>query len=262
MRKNVVFWVGVKSESANLLQKHGNFEYFEYSKLSWQYWCKKNDVIFHEYTHPSLQDTETHRVPWQRWFDLENELSVYDWEKVLVADASTIIKWDSPNFFTLAKNQVTAYRSLENIGWIDAGINGYKHLFPEVSFDLKKYINCGFQILTREHLKFLDILKDYYKNNLKEILHLQQTVNRGTDQPVYNFLLQKYNIDVYYDMPPNFFLMHMNRFNWFHYNWQLNDDKTPYFIKYGYVWVFSGFDRRQRNEYMHQTWNLIKNHYE
>jgi hypothetical protein len=167
MKRNIVFWIGVKSESQDLLKKHGNFEYFEYSKLSWQYWCLKNNVIFHEYTTPTMPDTYKHRVPWQRWFDLEKELSSYEWEKVLLIDASTIVRWDTPNIFELTKDQVTAFRSLENISWINQGIVGYQHLFNDVKFDLKKYINCGFQILTKEHVSFLRDLYKFYMDRMK-----------------------------------------------------------------------------------------------
>ena len=37
--------------------------------------------------------------------------------------------------------------------------------------------------------------------------------------------------------------------------------QTPYFIKYGNVWKFSGFDRKMRNNLMSQTWNAIKEMY-
>ena len=47
--KNVLFWVGVKSKDPLTLEKHGNFEYFEYSKKTWEYWCNKNNVLFFEY---------------------------------------------------------------------------------------------------------------------------------------------------------------------------------------------------------------------
>jgi len=33
---NVVFWVGVKSNDSLLLEKHGNFDYFKYSKYTWE----------------------------------------------------------------------------------------------------------------------------------------------------------------------------------------------------------------------------------
>ncbi len=259
---NVVFWVGVKSQDPLLLEKHGNFDYFEYSKLTWKYWCEKNNIVFYEYNTPSLEDTGTHKVTWQRWFDLENQLSEFNWDKVAVVDASYMIKWDSPNFFNLTTNKLSVFQALENVNWIDESIKGYQELFPQVNFDLKRYIDCGFQIFTKNHLEFLSYLKNYYNKNLNKILELQKTVSKGTDQPVYNYLLQQNQVDFGFELPNSYNLNHMNRFNWFKHNWQLNEDTTPYFIKYGYLWKYSGFDRRQRTPLMKQTWDLIKNNYE
>ena len=88
---NVVFWVGVKSNDSLLLKKHGNFDYFKYSKYTWEYWCRKNNVLYYEYDNPSLQNTGTHKVTWQRWFDLEQQLTNLEWDKVAVVDASYMI---------------------------------------------------------------------------------------------------------------------------------------------------------------------------
>ncbi len=262
MKKNVLFWVGVKSNNSLLLEKHGNFDYFKYSKYTWEYWCKKNNILFFEYNTPSLEDTGTHKVTWQRWFDLKNQLKDIEWDKVAVVDASYMIKWDTPNFFKLTSKNLSVFKSLENIRWIDEGIQGYKGLFPKVNFDLKKYIDCGFQIFTKDHLNFLNNLKEFYFNNLDEILKLQSKVGRGTDQPVYNYLLQDLQVKFGFELPDSYNLNHMNRFGWFAYNWQLKEDRTPFFIKYGHLWKYSGFDRKQRTPLMQQTWNLIKHNYE
>ena len=259
---NVVFWVGVKSEDPLLREKHGDFQYFEYSKLSWKYWCEKNDIIFYEYNTPSLKDTGTHKVTWQRWFDLEDQLKDIAWDKVVVVDASYIVKWDCPNFFKLVSDKLNVFQALENIRWINESIKGYQELFPEVKFDLKKYIDCGFQIFTKPHLSFFQSLKEFYYKNNSKILELQSKVGKGTDQPIYNYLLQKNNIDFQFKLPNSFNLNHMNRFNWFSHNWQLKEDTTPFFIKYGNIWKYSGFDRKQRNPLMKQTWDLIRKNYE
>ena len=60
MKKNVLFWCGVKSEDPHLRKKHGNFEYLDISKKCWQYWCEKNDVIFFEYHTATESDTAAH----------------------------------------------------------------------------------------------------------------------------------------------------------------------------------------------------------
>lgn len=259
--KNVVFWVGVKSKDTLLNKKHGSFEYFDYSKRTWKYWCEKNDVIFYEYDIPSIEDTGTHRVTWQRWFDLESKMSQFDWDKVAVVDASYMIKWDSENFFNMTGDDLSVFQALENVRWMMESINGYKHLFPGINFDPKRYIDCGFQIFTKKHLTFLRQLKEFYFDNIKEILILQTNVRRGTDQPIYNYLLQKLDIKFKFELPISFNINHMPRFGWFGHNWQLKEDGTPYFIKYGNLWKFSGFDRSKRNELMKSTWDIVKNMY-
>lgn len=258
---NVVFWVGVKSSDSLTADKHGNFEYFEYSKSTWKHWCEKNNVLFFEYTSPGLNDLSTHKVTWQRWFDLESQLNNIEWNKVAVVDASYMIKWDCPNFFNMTSESLSCFQALENVRWMDEGIKGYQSLFPEVKFDLKRYIDCGFQVFTKKHLPFLNKLKQFYFNNLDEIISLQKSVSRGTDQPVYNYLLQQDDIDFKFELPNSMNLNHMTRFNWFAHNWQLKEDVTPYFIKYGNLWKFSGFDRKQRNPLMKQTWDIIKAKY-
>jgi hypothetical protein len=263
MKQNVVFWIGVRSNDTLLSNKHGNFEYLEYSKYTWQYWCKKNNVVFYEYNTPSNLDTGTHVVTWQRWFDIFDQLDAANisYDKIAMVDGSSMIHWNAPNMFDLVSTNLVASRALENIGWLDECIQGYNVLFNGFDFDLKRYINCGFQIFCADHKQFLVTLKEFYYNNYDKIIELQKTIKRGTDQPVYNYLLQINNIIVD-NLPEPFHVTHMNRFNWFQYNWQLNEDSTPYFIKYGYIWFFSGFDRKQRAGLMSQTWELIKHNYE
>jgi hypothetical protein len=261
MSTNVIFWVGVKSNDSLLNEKHGGFKYFEYSKNTWKYWCDKNNITFFEYTTPELEDTGKHKVTWQRWFDLEKQLSHTEWNKVAVIDASYMIRWDTPNFFDLTSDSLSCFQALENIKWVNEGIVGYQNLFSTTNFDLKKYIDCGFQVFTKTHLEFLKDLKQFYFNNIDQILSLQSKISRGTDQPVYNYLLQQNNIDFKFELPSSFNLNHMTRFNWFAYNWQLKEDTTPYFIKYGYLWKYSGFDRRQRTDLMEKTWNIVKEKY-
>jgi hypothetical protein len=263
MKQNVVFWTGVKSSDLIVSDKHGNFEYLFFSKKCWEWWCKKHDVIFYEYNTPADPDTGKHKVTWQRWFDVFDQLESanINYNKIAVVDGSSMIHWNTPNMFDLVTDELMAFQSLENLRWVYEGVNSYSHLFNNVNFDITKYISCGFQIFNESHKQFLQELKDFYFANLDEILKLQKTISRGTDQPIYNYLLQIKNIKVK-SLPASYMITHMNRFNWFSHNWQLNEDNTPYFIKYGYIWFFSGFDRKQRLPLMQQTWNLIKHNYE
>ena len=57
-------------------------------------------------------------------------------------------------------------------------------------------------------------------------------------------------------------LTHLYRFDWFSHNWQLNIDKTPFFLKYGYIYFFSGFPNRgDRYNLMNQIWEAFKGQY-
>ena len=265
MKKNVVFWIGIKSKDPLLQEKHGNFKYLDISKKCWEWWCNKNDIIFFPYETTGREDTSAYKATWQRWFDVFDQLEEanINYDKIAVIDGSTLIRWDAPNFFELAKGQVSCFRSLENLRWITQSVDGYKRFFNDFEFDLKRYVSCGFQIFDKSHKQFLVELKQFYFDNYNKIMELQnEKVKRGTDQPVYNYLLQTKNIDVDTNLPAPFMLTHMNRFDWFHYNWQLNQDKTPFFIKYGYIWFFSGFPNRgDRYNLMKQTWDIIKGQY-
>ena len=260
---NVVFWVGVKSDNPTVLEKHGNFDYFEYSRKTWKHWCDINNVYFYEYDSTDY-DTSKHKITWTRWFDVFDKLNELDiqYDKVAVIDGSTMIKWDCPNFFNQCNTELTAFQSLENIRWIMQGIDSYSTLFQNFAFDYKKYVSCGFQVFDKRHKAFLNDLKKFYFNNYEQITHLEKSVKRGTDQPIYNYMLQIKNTPVNMNLPKSFWVMHMTRFGWFNHNWQFGDNKHPYFIRYGYIWVFSGFDRTQRTSLMKQTWDIIKENYE
>jgi hypothetical protein len=265
MKKNIVFWPGVVSESPLLNEKHGGFDYLEYSKLTWQHFCKKYGHVFIEYNKTAIPDTLNHRVNWQRWFELFDyvESLNIEYDKILMIDGSTMVHWNCPDFLSDAPNdKLIGFRSLENLRWVNESIQGYKKLFNEHELDIKNYINVGFQIFGKWYKPFLKELHDFYLDNYEKICILQKNISRGTDQPIMNYFIDIKKIPTAFDSLPNsYFLMHMNRFNWFHHNWQLNEDMTPYFIKYAYVWVFSGFDRTQRQTLMSQTWEFIKENY-
>ena len=42
MKKNVIWWPALQNSEHS--DKYGGFEYFEYSKKTWEYWCVNNDV--------------------------------------------------------------------------------------------------------------------------------------------------------------------------------------------------------------------------
>ena len=101
MKKNVIWWPALKNP--NHLDKYGGFEYFEYSRKSWEYWCEKNDCIFVPFTNPIENDFIEYRPQWQKClfvFDELDRLGI-EFDQVALIDSSAIVKWDCPNFFDL-----------------------------------------------------------------------------------------------------------------------------------------------------------------
>ena len=263
MPKNIVFLTSVKNPNHN--EKYGGFDWMEYSKKTWEYWCKKNNCELFIYNTPSNPDFKNYRITWQRWFDvftqLENNNIKYN--NILMVDATSMVKWDAPNIFDLLKDDnMVAWRDADNMQWIYDSIQGYKDMFSNKNIDIKKYINCGAVIINKKHKKFLNSLKEFYEKNHKSIVKAETyKVKLGTDQTPFNYFLQLHNIKVNINLPVAYSLTHMHRKHMLVHNWQLNEDKTPFFIKYGYVWRFNGFSKDKRTDLMSQTWEIVKENY-
>ena len=60
MKKNVVWWIGVKNDK--YAHKYGGWEWMDISRKTWEYWCKKNDVLFVPFEKPIEDDLSRFRV--------------------------------------------------------------------------------------------------------------------------------------------------------------------------------------------------------
>ena len=87
---------------------------------------------------------------------------------------------------------------------------------------------------------------------------MDNIVKKGTEQTPLNYWLQMNDVEMNFNLPTAFKLTHMHRKELFSHNWQDGDDKTPFFIKYGYNWVFNGIPKDQRNNMMKETWDYVK----
>jgi hypothetical protein len=265
--KNVVFWVGVKSENQQLIEKnqYGDFSWMEYSKRTWEYWAKKNDCHFIVYDCTTREDHYKYKVTWQRWFDVFNFIEskgIYNYDQILSVDASIMVKWDMPNIFNDTEHKFCALRGNENLKWTYESVNGYKDLFPEISFRYNDYFAGGYRIFNKSHQTVFAELEKFFDDNYDIINNKEQSVKRGTDQPIVNFFLRQHDIDIKL-LPIVYGVNHLYRREVLQHNWQLNTDKTPHFIKYFYTWIFSGWSDRgeTRNNLMSQTWELVKHNY-
>ncbi len=262
-KKNIVVLPSVIPKEKKL-DKFGGWNWMEYSKKAWSYWCKKNGYQLVIYDKCSILDLLKYRVTVQRWFDifefLDNKNITY--EQIAMIDACSIPKWNCPDFFELTNNQFTVGRETDNLRWVYESVIGYKNFFNDFNLDISKYFCSGFIIFDKSHREFFKNFKDLYLDNADKFIEMQtKTVKRGTCQTPLNYLAQINNIKLNF-MPPEYRVSHLLRKDLFSYNWQLNEDKTPFFIKYANIWFFSGFSKEQRNSLMEQTWGIVKDNYE
>ena len=61
-------------------------------------------------------------------------------------------------------------------------------------------------------------------------------------------------------LSPIWNLVGMVKKDMFHHNWTLNN-KTPFFMKYGMIWHFTGFAIEERIKIMNQIWDAHKNNW-
>ncbi len=263
MKKNVVFWVGVKNEKYS--EKYGGWEWMDITRKSWEYWCKKHDVIFFPFEKLVEKDLTKFRINWQKAiysFDILDDAGI-DYDQIYLVDGMNIIKWDTPNVFELTNHKFTAWRDTDNLGWTYKSIIGYKDFFNGYEFDKQKYFSSGLIIFNEQHKEVFKSFKKLYYDNVDKFVELQdKTVRKGTEQTPLNYHLQMNNVDINLDLPFSYKLCHIHRKEMFNHNWQLNEDMTPFFIKYGYVWGFSGLPKDQRTKIISQVWEQVKDNYD
>ncbi len=266
MKKPIVIIPAVKPKNENL-NKFGGWNWMDISKKAWKYWCDKHGYQLVIYDECKIDDLNKYRVTVQRWFDIHDFLDEkgIEYSKALMADACSIPKWDCPDFFKLVGDNLCVSRDIDNMKWVYESIQGYKSLFNDFELDMIKYFNSGFVIFNESHREIFKKFKEHYISNFKKIHELQnKIVKRGTCQTPLNYCIQMNDVKLDF-LPMEYRVSHLYRKQLLGHNWQLDgseyEDKTPFFIKYGYIWVFSGFDKRARNNVMNQTWDFIKHNY-
>ena len=260
--KNVIFWVGVKNQIYS--EKYGGWDWMDISRKTWEYWCEKHDVIFFPFEKPIDDDLVRYRINWQKsiyCFDLLDEAGI-DYDQIFLVDATCMAKWDMPNIFELTDHKFTAWRERDNLRWVYDSIKGYEDFF---CYDLNKhdYFSSGVIIFNKSHKDIFLEFKDLYLNNVDEFVELQdKIVRKGTEQTPLNYWVQKNGVELNLDLPFSYKLTHIHRKDMFKPNWQLKEDSTPFFIKYGYNWVFNGIPKNQRTEVMKQVWEMVRHNYD
>ena len=208
--------------------KYDHQKYFEASKECWQSYCKKHNIDF------IVVDKKLPNVKFCVW----HKEFVFDfigdkYENIALVDFDTLVHWDAPNFFDLYNDEFCGVLENESLFWIQNSLNAFRDNFAElrnVEITLSEYINGGVLFFHKSHKNFFEKLKAFYIQN-KPSFDNWNVPNTGKEQTILNLYLKKENITKKY-LDFRFNTMRLTKNDWLHHNWQIDGDKTPFFIKY------------------------------
>lgn len=248
MSNNLIFIVNIDNPAAKVRCS----EYAKYSICTWEYYCKKYGIDL------LILDENIGNFEFPIWNKEVCWKLATGYDKIGIVDSDTMVKWDAPNIFDQVDNGVYGVNDLCDLNWLFDSIESRQRFFPETEIDINKYINAGVLFFTNDVLPSFKNLLDFYQQNESEINQLK---SGGKEQTLLNFQFVKDNVKVNL-LEPSWNLISIHKKNMFQHNWQLNLNKTPYFIKYANVWHFTGFPIEQRVQVMKDTWELLKENYD
>ena len=249
MFKNLIYMVAINHN----ISEYKNSEYSQYSIKSWEYWCKKNNVDFMLITE---HDERFGQPIWNKELVYEKAKG---YDKIGVVDSDTMIKWNALNIFEMFDgSEFCGVVDNINLKWVYDSVNVYKKFFPNLNIDLNAYFNAGVLFFGKKYLSIFEDILLFYLDNQKELDNW--SLGGGKEQTILNYHLVKHGVKKK-ELTPNWNLLGMHRRDLFSYNWQLKEDNTPFFIKYGDIWHFTGFGIPDRIKLMKQVWEVFGDKY-
>ena len=248
MSKNLIYTTAINHDTSTF----SNSDYSQYCLNTWQAWCDKNGVDFF------VIDKHDSRYKYPVWNkDLIFEYVGDKYDKIMYVDSDTMIKWDAPNPFDTYNDEFCTATDRASLKWILNSIDAYQPFFKKTKLNLETYFNSGVCMFTKEHKPIFEKLIEFYERNSASLDGIKGV---GKVQTVLNFMLEKEGVKRK-TIPPTWNLFSIHKKNMFRHNWQLNEDMTPFFIKYAYIWHFTGFPIEDRTKIMKQVWEQYKEYY-
>lgn len=251
MNKNLIYIVAVDHDTSNIKVS----SYTDYCIKTWKYWCDKHNVDLQVVTE---HDDRFGRPIWNKELIYERGK---EYDKIGIVDSDTMIRWDAPNIFETFNDEMCGVVDTGDFRWIINSLDAYgKEFFdgwerPE----LDEYFNAGVLFFSSKHLDVFRQVLDFYLENRETLDNWKK--GGGREQTILNYFMTKNKVNKK-ELLNEWNLFSIHKKDMFKHNWQLNEDKTPYFIKYAYVWHFTGMGADHREGLMKQTWDIIKHNYE
>lgn len=259
MSNNLIYIVAIHDGSTKIPVN----DYAKYSIITWEHYCQRHNIdliVINENQNPEFD-----RPIWNK--ELIHKFGK-KYEKIGIVDCDTMVRWDAPNIFdSMDPDKFYGVNDTADMNWLFQSIHDRQHFFPNVTLDIWKYINAGVLFFGKNHLHNFKELLEFWRRHKDEINSIN---GGGKEQTLLNFILQKNKVPIEL-LSPGWNLLSMHRKNMFTHNWQLHPeykgiftaqpDSWPHFIKYAYIWHFTGFPIEQRVHFMETTWNVLKEHY-
>ena len=176
-----------------------DLSYARYSRATWEWWCQRHGADFVAIDRPP-QDSAYAGMPptMQRWASLDRliEERGEDAQAALV-DADTMIRWDTPDIFALAKG-FSAVADQGAPRWILRSAKAFQPLFPETSLPWWEYFNSGFIVLGAAQRPFVQAFLDVSVKNWPRLDAAMASGNVGTDQTPLNFMVKRKKEPVFF----------------------------------------------------------------
>ena len=243
-KKNIVVITAIKGEV--------DITYKDICLATWKHWADRHNVELIVLEEP-LFDPSVIKPTWQRWFVLDLlENSNIEYNQVALIDVDTMVHWNAPNIFLESDNKFSACVDNDNVGWVIQSILGYQHFFPDIKFDWTSYFNCGMIVLNSKHKQLTKDIINFRQQHSEEVVKLQSTLRKGTDQTPVNYLVRKNGLEINL-LNKKWNLTHLTR----------KEVLSNFmFVDAGWIWHFNGFDKNQRYSFMKQTWEAYGKNYE
>lgn len=223
-----------------------------YGIKSWEYYCKKYDIQLIISNELPPNNNEIYKnVNFQQYLTPTLEEEEYD--RLLIVDCDTMIRWDAPNIFNkFHKHTFTVVKDIsgENSGRYH--LNQWLSFNPNIKTPPQNYFNSGFILTTKDnYLKLKKHIKpyyDYYIDVKRNDIHRIDT----SDQTPTNILAYEL-----FEKEIQFLPDIWNNMVMFKY-----DDAS--FINDSYIWHFTGPKMGgwgNKKNIMKSIWDAIHSYY-
>jgi lipopolysaccharide biosynthesis glycosyltransferase len=220
---------------------------------SWKIYANKFDIdiyIFNDILQPIEGINSWENGAWSKWKGVESLITKYD--KILLVDADTLVRWDCVDIFEMTKNY--EFCCIKDSGGYSTGIYHFKQWESHPSFTFTPnptdYFNTGVLLFSKNIGKIIIENINEYFIFWKKQKQLQKI--DAVEQTAINIISQKYFYkDVIFlnDMFNDMVLCKYHDFS---------------FINKSYIWHFTGPNMGgwgNKVNIMEQVWDCIKDQY-